>query len=162
MAGDGTREPRETRMLSEWIGEHFPNSRVLLQVKVGIVEPRGPLGPLTPAERRAIGVNRRYADAIIIEPERLVLIEASVKAKAAKLGDLLVYSQAIPFTEELEEFRNLPIQAVLLSGIEDMFLRMTAEKMGFEFHVFQPVWLTEYLQKLDGRKSTASQMSVVG
>ncbi len=153
------REPRETRLLSEWIAANYSGERVIFQARLGITEPGGESGRLSPAERRMVGVFRRYADALILRRNEIVLIEACIKPAPGKIGELAIYSEAIPVTEELDEFRGLPVSPVLLCAFEDMFIRSVCGKFGIHFEVFAPAWVEDYLALREGRKGIATQPS---
>lgn len=111
--------PWETMMISEWIERTFGDVEYRTMVRLGKIQPRLADGTYTEDEERMLGVHRRYADAIAILPDRLLLIEAVMRADPGKLAVLELYELLLPQTPELQQFSQLRIQKVLLYAIED-------------------------------------------
>ena len=154
-----TREPRETRLVSEWLAREYPGEAVKTNLRVGVLPEIPEIPDLTWRERRALSPVRRYVDAAVFRDSEVILIEATIRADPGKLGQLMLYRDALPHTPELVKWRSCPVRAVLLSGIDDEFLRRVTEQADMRFEVYQPAWLLEYLLTLRIRDRTAGRAS---
>lgn len=111
--------PWEQSMIGEWVSQTFGDVEWRTNVRLGRIQPRAPDGTYSPDELRALGVWRRFVDAVVILPDRLLLVEAVMRADPGKLSQLKLYELLLPQTPELEEHLQLPVQKVLLYCIED-------------------------------------------
>mgnify|MGYP001065412127 CR=1 FL=1 len=144
--------PWEIMMISEWVAKTFPDARWQTNVRLGKIQPRLPDGTYTEDEARGLGLWRRRVDAIVYLRDRLLLVEAILRADPGKISILKLYEMLVPQTPELVEFRDLPIQKVLLYCIEDPVLNVLAEKEGILPIQYVPSFFDRWFSKLAGRK----------
>ena len=149
-------QPREMLMVSEWLAETYPNNEYRTRVKLGKIEPRISSDGLTPSERRQIGVHRRWADAIVLLDDRVILIEAKIRPQPGVISQLELYAMLLPHTPELGKHAKLPVEMVLLYAIEDELINMLARTKGIRCIPYQPAWLDDYLDELYPRETRAS------
>lgn len=149
--------PWELDMISEWLGKTFPDAPFKTQVRLGRIQPRLSNGTFTVDEEAMLGRWRRYADAIAFLDDRLLLIEAVMKADAGKLSILELYEMLIPQTPELTEWSLLPIQKVLLFAIEDPWLTELCRRKDILPVHFVPRNFEQWLETLRPRAKRASQ-----
>jgi len=150
--GKRSWQPREMQMLNEWLAKNYPKALVMTRVRLGAppVEPgRGDLGP---GEIRMIGVWRRWADAIVITDNKILLIEAAIRPNPGKIAQLELYEMLIPQTPELAPWRDLPIEKILLYAIEDPATIWLARQKGIRAIYYAPPWLDSYLELLYPRE----------
>ena len=157
MAERKKREEWELLMIGEWLSKTFPDARYQTRVRLGQTEPRLPDGRYTPEEVKYLGVWRRYVDAIVFLSDRLLLIEAVLRAHPGKLSILKLYERLIPHTPELAEWSHLPIQKVLLYAIEDPVLTMMAKEEGTLAVQFVPSFFDRWFETLRGRDQRAPE-----
>lgn len=138
-------------MMGEWLRQTFPHSRYQTNVRLGRIQPRGDHGQFAPDELRMLGLWRRRVDCIVYLPERLLLVEAILAAKPGKIAVLKLYEKLLAQTPELSEYRDLPVQKVLLYCIEDPALIAVAREEGILPIRFVPSFFDEWLQTLRGR-----------
>lgn len=154
-SGGATQAPkqqRERRLLAEWLALRWPDARVQQQVRLGAYQPSISTSGLDRTEIKALGVWRRYADAIVYERSRLVLIEASIPADVGYVARLQLYKRLVPLTPELEEFRSLPVAMLYLCAIEDPIVTAIAREAGIAVEVYQPSWVAEFIGTLERNK----------
>jgi len=140
------------QLLHEWLAKNFPNNIVMTRVRLG-----APLGELlsedlTPAERRMFGVWRRWADAIVILQDKILLIEAAIRPNPGKIAQLELYEMLIPQTPELLPWKDLPIEKILLYAIEDPAVTYLARQKGIRAIYYRPPWIDAYLEELYPRE----------
>jgi hypothetical protein len=135
----------ESRLLSEWLAIRWPNNRVLVHVRVGRIPIE--LGPdgLTDAQYRMLGVWRRWADAVIPLPDRLLIVEAGCIPDPGDISQLQYYLRLAPDTPELAEFGGLPCHGHLLYGCRDPVVEQMGVAAGLTIETFSPAWLQSYL-----------------
>lgn len=141
-------QPRETRLLSEWIVKTFPNDKVIYRVRLG--QPPGwaktSIDGGAPPE--IYKIYQRWADAIIITPKELILIEAKIKPDPGVISQINLYEQLLPKTPELQEFMDLPTRKVLLMAQRDLDVEELARTQDIEIQYYSPPWVTDYLKEI--------------
>jgi len=157
MAGEKRQwQAREMRMVSEFMAKHYNEYPTKTRVRVGSIHPELKPDQLTAAERRAVGMWRRWADAVVFMPDKLVLIEAAIRPNPGKISQLELYEYLLPKTPELAEHKDKPIEKVLLFAIEDPALANLARNRGIKVVYFHPDWIDSYLETLYPRERRAS------
>lgn len=140
--------PREMRLVSEYIARFFSQYESRIHIHLGSTLPRVGGRFISEPEKRLIGVFRRWADAVVILPDRLILIEGKILPQPGVISQLNLYAELIPKTPELGEARNLPVEKLLLCAIEDRLITDLAQREGIRVVVFIPPWLDDYLKIL--------------
>ena len=143
-------------MVGEWLAQTFPHSRWQTNVRLGRIQPRGDHGQFAPDELRMLGLWRRRIDCIVYLRDRLLLVEAILRADPGKISVLKLYEKLLTQTPELAEYYDLPVQKVLLYCIEDPALLAVAREEGILPIRFVPRWFDEWLETLAPRHRRAS------
>lgn len=143
-------------MVGEWVSKTFPHARYQTQVRLGRIQPRNAGGQFTAEEKRMLGLWRRRIDCIVFLPDRLLLVEAVLRAQPGKITVLKLYERLVKQTPELSEFYHLPVQKILLYAIEDPVLLGIARDEGILPIRFVPRWYDEWLETLRPRERRAS------
>lgn len=155
MAKRKKRREWELEMIGEWLAKTFPDVRWQSNVRLGRIQPRGDHGHFTPDEAKMLGLWRRRIDAIVYLPDRLLLVEAILRAQPGKIAVLKLYENLVAQTPELREFWHLPTQKVLLYAIEDPALvALAREEKILPIH-FMPSFFDEWFAGLAGRAKRA-------
>jgi hypothetical protein len=149
-------QPREMRLVSEFLAKYYPNYETRTRVRLGAIHPELHPETLSESEKSMVGVFRRWADAIVIMPDKLVLIEAAIRPSPGDISQIELYEHLLPLTPELEEFRALPIEKLLVFAIEDPVVVAMARERGINTRYFRPGWVDEYLDILYPRERRAS------
>lgn len=148
-------------MVGEWVSQTFPHARYQTQVRLGRIQPRNSDGKFSPGEKRMLGLWRRRIDCVVFLQDRLLLVEAILRAQPGKITVLKLYEKLVSQTPELSEFHHLPIQKVLLYAIEDPVLLDLAREEGILPIRFVPRWYDEWLATLRPRERRASLSTFV-
>jgi len=148
-------QPREMRLVSEYIARYYPNSISLTRVRLGPTHPQLLSEDLAEEEKRMLTVWRRWADAIIVTRTRLILLEAAILPDPGDVSKLILYEYLARYTPELQQYLDRDIEKVLLVAIEDPVLTTIARAAGIEVVLFCPSWVKEYIQTLAQRKQRA-------
>lgn len=155
--GQRTYLPREMRLLGEFVAKEYPTDQVFINLRLGAIRPDLDLDGLSPAEVRMLGVFRRFADALVVKPEKLILIEASIRPDPGKLSQLQLYERLVPHTDSLNQYKDRKIRKTLLWAFNDEVLASIAREQGVVVRVFHPPWVDEYLDSLTRRASRATK-----
>jgi hypothetical protein len=149
-------EPREMRMVAEYTAKFYSKNQVLTRVRLGALHPSLNIDNLDADEKAMLGVWRRWADAIVITPSKLILIEGAILADPGDISKLIIYKSLIPHTPELSNYLDRDIEMQLVYSIEDPLIVITARQVGIKTILFQPDWILEYVKQLTGRAQRAS------
>jgi len=149
MAQTKTRRLIEPRWVSEYVVMTYPPHIHRFGV---------PLGPIPDELTKAVGTAkaiRQYrpwrpeADALVIMPKRMVLLEGKVFKYMDGLSKLPFYKSLIPRTPELQEYLDREVQMVLLLPVEIDWVRIAALDHGVDVVVWCPDWLRPIWEERD-------------
>jgi len=133
--------------LVEWLSKNFPPGTWRTNVRLG--KPSAELleRVKSPEEARALKLWTWQADAIVLLPEKVIIIEALVRPEWWKLLQLKEYEKAFKMTEEFREHWHKPIELVLLTTIDSPVHRAMAAEMGVRYVIYRPEWIEPYLAR---------------
>lgn len=134
----------EMQMLSEYLAAHYPNDQVRMRVRMGTVQ-LPTTGGLSERDARAVNhVFLRWADAVVVTPTELIVIEAKMRADPSAISQLELYRELVPKTQELLPFLGRRIVAELVVSIEDPAVTAMASRRSIRVRVYKPAWLGEW------------------
>jgi hypothetical protein len=107
-----------------------------------------------------LGIWRRYPDAVVLDSHLVTIVEACLKPDPGKISLIELYRDLFPKTPEMEEFRLLPIDMLLVWAVPDEALATMARAHGIKVEVFQPQWVIDWLDTLAFRKRRAATVAV--
>ena len=139
-------EPREQRLVSEYLAYRYGEYESRTHVHLGSLPAR--LGGRFAKEEdeRLLGVFKRWADALVFMPDRVVLIEGKILPQPGVISQLLLYEELIPKTPELAEHKDKPIEKQLVCAIEDPLISELARRSGIGVIIYRPAWIDDYLR----------------
>lgn len=140
-------QPRETRLLSEWVNKHYPDDRVMFRVRLGRPPNWAEKSIAEGAPANMYKIYQRWADAIIIREKELILIEAKIRPIPGVVSEINLYAQLIPKTPEFDEFTDRPIRKLILLAMRDPEIIELAAADGIEVQIYTPAWVIEYLKE---------------
>jgi hypothetical protein len=133
----------ESRMISEYMLQTYSESRFVLGQ---------PLGKVSEALMRdegyqkALGVSRPFrpeVDALVFLPNTLLLVEAKVWQVINGLAKLPLYKSLVPFTPELRDYKDYPVEMLLVVAWTNSNLEIMARDAGVKLAVYCPAWLAD-------------------
>jgi len=140
-------QPRETRLLSEWVAKKYPDDRVMFRVRLGRPPSWAAKSIAEGAPPEMYKIYQRWADAIIIREKELILIEAKIRPIPGVVSEINLYYQLIPKTPEFAEFMNRPIRKIILLAMRDPEIIELAAMDDIEVVIYTPDWVIEYLKE---------------
>jgi len=154
-------QPRELRLISEYLAKYYGKYPTYTRVRLGAIHPDLLLPELTPEERRMLSVWKRWADAVVVTPTKLILIEGAIFPDPGDISKLLLYRELLKVTPEFEEWRDLPIEMQIVVAIEDPLLSKIARESGILVRVFKPPWIKDYLE-IVARRARRAPLTFLG
>lgn len=143
------RSEVEPRWCSEYCLKFYPDLPVRYRV---------PLGPI-PREMidkyglsKAIRMYRPFrpeVDALVIAPDKLILVEAKVHRVMDGISKLPVYRDLVPLTPELAPYKTYPVEMQLLVVKKWEPWTSLCEKYGIRMVDWAPTWVQEYFVRRD-------------
>ncbi len=153
-----TNEPRERQMRSEYIAKYLMGRDWHTEYPLGTVIALSEMQNYTDAQLRALTVRKARADLIVAYSDRLDVFEFQLLPRWSKFGQLLAYLELARQTDTLAAYHFLPIRGILVSAVEDPFIRVLCEKYGLTYEIFTPEWLPLYFETLRPRDYTPIQV----
>lgn len=136
-------------MVSEWVIQEHPEAKVKIRAR---------LGPLPPGAQALIaeGLNpyimspvRHWADALILYPDRTLLVEGKLKWNPGGLGQLLVYEHEFDRSPEYQDRYDLPLHLVALYGFINPADIEILDNLSIQRVRYCPPWVQEaYLKRV--------------
>ncbi|MHC4397649.1 MAG: hypothetical protein ACYS1A_18555, partial [Planctomycetota bacterium] len=149
-------QPRELRLVSEYLAAYHPHGIKMERVRLGSIHPGFNTKGMDAATKRMFIQFNRWADAVVILPEKIVLIEVTIPPRPQKVAQLEMYEQLIPTTPEFELYLDRPIEKVLVMAVRDITVEQFARQKGIKVVVFRPKWINDYLSERSKRYSAPS------
>jgi len=144
-------------MVSEWLMKTQKLKRWMTRVRLGSPRPEVPRPDMSPEELAMIGSWRRWADAIILENDKVTIVEAAIRPEPGDISKLQLYARLFPHTPEFEAWRALPVELILLYAIEDPAVVLLAREAKIRAIEYKPTWLPSYMEILMPRERRAPQ-----
>jgi hypothetical protein len=145
----------ETRLLSEYVAERYPGSHVQMHFRVG-TDPEIVGVTLESEEERRFARNfNRWADALVVRPTELVLIEATMWRATEKVGRLQEYLILAQATPELVQYRGRPLRGELVTAQHDAVAEVLCQRQGLTYVHYEPSWMGEFLAAYPDRRRRA-------
>ena len=150
----------ETQLLMDYLRAKYPPPGVFTNIRVGPLDPHIPRDGLTDAQKRLMGSFRRYADAVVVRAEEIVVVETTMFRAVTKIGQLLEYLKLTPQTPELAQYFPRPIRGELVSPIPDPRAEELCNDVGLRFVLFEVGWLDKFTEAYGARFRQASLSNV--
>jgi hypothetical protein len=130
----------ETQLLAEWLMTLPSTWTSKTHVKVG-ADPIFYAGTrLTPAQSRAFSVWSDWADARVVTPTEVWLVEAKLMATGGAYGQLLDYLDQYPNGDDYQQWAPRPIVGIVLAQVERMRTSKLFAKYGIRTILFSPTF----------------------
>lgn len=144
------------RLVSEYVVKFYPKDKSLTRVRLGSTHPDLLPQKLSESEKRMLTVWKRWADAIVVTPKKLVLIEGAILPDPGDVSKLLLYKYLLQYTDELQEYLDRDIEMQLVISVEDPVITKIARAADIKVVTFAPEWISEYVRSLAQRKQRGS------
>lgn len=130
----------EERLVSEWAAEKHPTAQVHLRVRVGELPPEAATVEKMGISPYMYGVVRHWADAVVIYPDRVIVVEGKLKLSSMALGQIIVNTDLFGKTPEFEDAWGRTREGLILFAYGDVETEKAAEGLGYECEEYRPTW----------------------
>jgi len=143
------RREIEPRWVSQYVAETWPDAQVRM---------RCPLGPIPKDVEQAYGLERGLrifrpwrpeVDALVVLPDRLVLVEGKVFRPMDGIAKLPVYKGLVPDTPELKPLLPRPVDMQLLVVRPLPWVKAAADRAGITLVDYAPDWVVRVWEERD-------------
>ncbi|MGH7479730.1 MAG: hypothetical protein ACREJ8_09130 [Candidatus Methylomirabilales bacterium] len=142
-----SNQQREARLLSEFLVTFFPNERIINRVRLGTPPMLPGNVKLDQAEKNLLKRFSRWADALVVRKQDLILIEAEILPTPGIISTLELYARLLQSDEDFKDILHLPLRKMLVWAFEDPVLARIAREAGLEVRIFSPPWVAEELRR---------------
>jgi hypothetical protein len=140
------------RLVQEYIAT-IPGAKMwFTRLRVGNLHPSLKTNGLSDEELRVLGNFRRWIDGAVIMEDRIILIEGKILPSLGDISQLECYKELLPYTPELEQFKNLTIVLQYVTPVLDPYLKSKMLEKGIQYVIFRPAWIEEYLTQQPNTK----------
>jgi hypothetical protein len=141
------REEVEQKYLAEWVAKNFPNAiKVYYQKGLGDLPHRLAMQSELSPEWYARYAKR--ADAVVITPEEVVVVETETRRPIIGLSELLVYRDLLPHTPDLKPYLvGRRTRLILVTPLPDEDVMVRCQKEGIEYVIYFPEWMEQHLRR---------------
>jgi len=142
------RRQIERRYIAEAVPRFWKHRRrVYLNKRIG--KPPEELTKLYPnAKITAFSRWQVYPDAIVVTDRSLVIVEAKIYKPIDALGALCYYAEVVYDTPDLQRYKGLPVEKVLICPMPSPELVKAAGRMGVQVIGWMPDWVADYLRSV--------------
>ena len=118
----------ESKMLNAWLWDKHREDLQWRRVR---------LGPIPTKEMARVYMTLlRWADAVVIKDGVVNIIEAKIRPAPGVISQLELYKKLFPNTLEFTEYKDWPIQMIILSSMPDLAIAEMASEKDIEFEIF--------------------------
>ena len=150
MSVRGPYQQRERFYIVDFCRTKYPNNEVKFNVRLGGIPEKLQninIGDISP---NIFKVWNRYADAIVFLPNKLILLEAKLRADIGVVSQIEYYQTLISSTPELQAYAGLPVELHIVCALPDPQLVAYAQSRGIIIDVYQPPYAQEYIKSRYG------------
>lgn len=137
------------QLVSEWIATLPRSWQSKTHVNVGAQALSYAGAPLSPAQSRAFGVWNDWADARIVTPTEIWIVEGKLVATGAAYGQVLDYVAQYPQSADYQQFAPRAVVPIVLTMASRAFTANFFAKLGVRTILFTPSFpMSQALAKL--------------
>jgi hypothetical protein len=128
----------EMQLLAEWLASLGAAVRYKTHVNVGARQLFYLGSMLTPAQQRAFGVWNSWADARVVTPSEVWIVEAKIVATGAAYGQVLDYVNQYPSSGDYQQFAPRTIVPVVVAQASRNQTAALFQAQGVRTILFEP------------------------
>jgi hypothetical protein len=132
-------------LLQEWVSAKYAGAQVFYELRLGPTSKSLVGVQVSPALEAMLRVANWYADAVVVTPAEVLVIEAKVDPNPGAVGQVLFYRTLIYSTPALQAFTTMPVTPVVLFAEDDSGVTPFARGLGVRVEIYTPAWIAQYL-----------------
>ena len=151
------RREWEAEYVAEYCSQAFPGEKVIYHCRLGTWPSPLTAGELTDEEQAMLKVRMRWADAVILLPGKIIVVEGKLRASEflKGVGELQLYTHLVPHTEEFTAWKGTQVVGRLLIPFEDPAVIAITRQQGIETAVYKPKFWKDFIAAIQPRQGRA-------
>ena len=145
--GARSRVPASSMLLQEWVSAKFAGAQVFYELRLGPTSKSLVGVQVSPTLEAMLRVSNWYADAVVVLPSEILVIEAKVDPNPGAVGQVLFYRTLIYSTPALQLYTTMPVSPVVLFAEDDSGVTPFARGLGVRVEIYTPTWIADYLNR---------------
>jgi hypothetical protein len=154
--GARRRIQASTNLLHQWLEIAHPGAIIKYEMRLGPTPLSIPGFPVSPATEAMLRNNNMYADAVVIEPTQIFLIEAKIVATPSAISQLRAYASLVLGTPELSSHTGKQLIEMHLWAVDGELAHQLATQAGQAVTIYTPPWIEEYLATTYWKRRSAA------
>lgn len=146
----------ETRLLGEYLAARYPGAVWHLKMRVGPIRQTTGADLTDPGEVALARKFNRWADAVVITPVEVVIIEAKMWDPGNALGKVLEYLKLARQTPELVPYLDRPFVGEVVTGQHDPLAERVIREAGVRYVHYEPDWIEDFYALYPQRRRRAA------
>ena len=136
--------------LVEWLMKTYPDGTWTTNVRLGRPSPERAAMALTPEEERMLTVWHASADAVVVLPDEVHIVEAMVRPEWEKISKLKMYGHLLGVTEEYRPHWYKPRRLIVVAAVTNELVEWFARQEGITWIRYTTPLAEEYRRTLPG------------
>jgi len=138
-------------LLMTYLLKHFPPATFRTNVRLGAIDLEFFPEAKEPKMKELASIYLPRADAVVILPEKVIIIEVMVRNEFWKLEQLAEYGRLFKITEEFREHWHKPIELQIVTPKYNKYLEERALRYRIKVVIFSEIFWELYAATLPGR-----------
>jgi hypothetical protein len=134
----------ESRLVSEYLAETYPGAQWFVNLRIGATGTMDGVDLTDPGQVGLLRNRNRYADAVVVTPAELVVVEGTMWQADAKVGQLQAYMMVVRFTPALLPYLERPVVGELVTGQDDPLAAAICRRAGIRYVHYEPPWIDDF------------------
>jgi hypothetical protein len=137
------KKPRknfEKRLVAEYVGMTYPTSLQWRNVRLGEIK--------NEQDGKMYAFLRRWADAIVITMDEVIIIEGKIKPAPGVISQLQLYMSIFPKTPEYHNYRNWKLRGEIVCALRDEEVEALARQAGLDYVIYEPTFMQDILDSI--------------
>lgn len=138
-------EPVERAFVVAYVRTAYPSDQVQFNARLGPIPTKFAGMDLSGLSANIFKVYNRYADAVVIQPNKLILVEGKMVDILPAIGQIMYYRYLLPKTPEFSSYAALPIEMEIVCPSPDPEIVAFAQSVGIRVVIWTNSSATAYL-----------------
>ena len=146
----------ESRLVAEYLAERYPGAQWFMNLRIGATGLMPGVDLTDPGIEQMVRRRNRYADAIVVTPAELVVIEGTMWLADQKVGQLQAYLLIVRDTPALAPYLGRPVIGELVTGQHDDAAEILCQRAGLRYVHYEPKWIDDFYAAYPHRRRRPS------
>lgn len=145
----------ESRLVSEYLADRYKGAQWFVNLRIGATEVMAGIDYTDPGQVGLVRNRNRFADAVVVTPTEVVVLEVTMYRADAKVGQLQGYMLVVRETPALKPYLDRPFFGELVSGQHDAVAEAICRRVGLRYVHYEPAWIDNFYAAYPDRKRRA-------